>query len=140
MKFDENFGNLAKLKQTSTIREYQGHFEKPLSCVGRLLPSQQVSCFISGLKELLRVDLNQLLWSQMSFSTATTSMRENEESLPLSLSTSKTVKKLSLVELNERRNKGLYFNCDEKFAPGHRCKKLFFYWSELPWWTRRRFP
>ena len=32
---------------------------------------------------------------------------------------------MSLVELKERKEKGLCYNCNEKFAPGHRCKKLF---------------
>ena len=33
---------------------------------------------------------------------------------------------MSPTELKERRDKGLCFNCDKKFAPGHWCKKLFF--------------
>ena len=49
----------------------------------------------------------------------------------MSLSTSKTIKKLTPIELNERRTKGLCFNCDEKFVPGRRCKKLFF--IEVSW-------
>ncbi|KAL4204514.1 hypothetical protein AMTRI_Chr01g132400 [Amborella trichopoda] len=35
------------------------------------------------------------------------------------------IKRLSLAELSERRAKELCFNCNEKFGPGHRCKKLF---------------
>ncbi|KAJ0027159.1 hypothetical protein Pint_35705 [Pistacia integerrima] len=35
------------------------------------------------------------------------------------------IKKLSLAELRERREKGLCFNCNEKLGPGHQCKKLF---------------
>jgi len=27
--------------------------------------------------------------------------------------------------LKDRRDRGLCFNCDEKFSQGHRCKKLF---------------
>jgi hypothetical protein len=27
--------------------------------------------------------------------------------------------------LKYRRDRGLCFNCDDKFSPGHRCKKLF---------------
>ena len=38
-------------------------------------------------------------------------------------------KKLSPEEMKERREKGLYFNCDEKYLPGHRCAKLL--WLEL---------
>uniref|UniRef100_A0A2N9EDY9 Retrotransposon gag domain-containing protein n=1 Tax=Fagus sylvatica TaxID=28930 RepID=A0A2N9EDY9_FAGSY len=53
MEFDDNFGDLTKLKQIGTVREYEGYFERLLSRrlrVGRLPPSQQVGCFISGLK------------------------------------------------------------------------------------------
>lgn len=41
----------------------------------------------------------------------------------------KFIKQLSKFELEERRLKGLCFNCDEPFTRGHRCKKLF--WLEL---------
>ncbi|KAL0423984.1 UNVERIFIED_CONTAM: hypothetical protein Sradi_0933200 [Sesamum radiatum] len=33
-----------------------------------------------------------------------------------------TTRRLSPTELQERRTKGVCFNCDEKFGPGHRCK------------------
>ncbi|XP_022863881.1 uncharacterized protein LOC111383916 [Olea europaea var. sylvestris] len=36
------------------------------------------------------------------------------------------IKRLSPTELQDQRSRGLYFNCDEKFLSGHRCKKLFF--------------
>jgi len=35
------------------------------------------------------------------------------------------VRRLSPTELKDRRERGLCFNCDDKFSPGHRCKKLF---------------
>ncbi|KAK0572903.1 hypothetical protein LWI29_000220 [Acer saccharum] len=35
------------------------------------------------------------------------------------------VRRLSPTELQERRAKGLCYNCNERFVPGHRCKKLF---------------
>ncbi|GAV69136.1 hypothetical protein CFOL_v3_12637, partial [Cephalotus follicularis] len=35
------------------------------------------------------------------------------------------IKKLSPAQLKERREKGRCFNCNEKFGPGHRSKKLF---------------
>lgn len=34
-------------------------------------------------------------------------------------------RRLNEVEMKDRREKGLCFNCDEKFRPGHHCKKLF---------------
>ncbi|GMY23925.1 hypothetical protein FCV25MIE_19166 [Fagus crenata] len=35
------------------------------------------------------------------------------------------LKRLTPTELKERREKGLCYNCNERFVPGHRCKKLF---------------
>jgi hypothetical protein len=35
------------------------------------------------------------------------------------------VKRLSPTELKARRDRGLCFNCDERFIPGHHCNKLF---------------
>jgi hypothetical protein len=35
-------------------------------------------------------------------------------------------KKLTVAELEDRRSKGLCFNCDEKYVRGHRCKRLFY--------------
>ncbi|GAU35886.1 hypothetical protein TSUD_383780 [Trifolium subterraneum] len=39
--------------------------------------------------------------------------------------TSTPIKRLSPQELQTRREKGLCYNCDDKFAPGHRCKRSF---------------
>jgi hypothetical protein len=33
--------------------------------------------------------------------------------------------RLTAVEMAERREKGLCFNCDEIFSRGHRCQRLF---------------
>ena len=33
------------------------------------------------------------------------------------------IKRLTESELQSRKEKGLCFKCDEKFSPGHRCKK-----------------
>lgn len=38
---------------------------------------------------------------------------------------SPTIKRLSPAELQARREKGLCYNCDEKYIQGHRCKRLF---------------
>ena len=34
------------------------------------------------------------------------------------------IRRLSTEEMQERRSRSLCFNCDEKFVPGHRCRKL----------------
>lgn len=45
------FGYLTKLKQTGSVRQYQGQFERLLSRVDKLSSSQQVGCFTTGLKD-----------------------------------------------------------------------------------------
>ena len=38
----------------------------------------------------------------------------------------RTLRRLTAAEMAERREKGLCFNCDEKFSRGHRCQRLFY--------------
>ena len=40
-------------------------------------------------------------------------------------------KKLTLAEMDDRRAKGLCFNCDEIYVRGHRCSRLFFMEDDL---------
>ena len=39
------------------------------------------------------------------------------------------IKRPTPVELKVRREKGLCYNCDNKFAPGHKCKSNFFFFA-----------
>lgn len=48
-QYEDFFGDLTKLKQTGTIKEYQSQFERLLSRAGKLMPAQLVGYFISGL-------------------------------------------------------------------------------------------
>jgi hypothetical protein len=38
----------------------------------------------------------------------------------------RSLRRLTAAEMAERREKGLCFNCDEKFSRGHRCQRLFY--------------
>ena len=42
-------------------------------------------------------------------------------------SSAKSFKRLTPTEMEERRGKGLCYNCDEKFVPGHQrfCQRIF---------------
>lgn len=53
-QFHEFFGELTKLQQMGSVREYQSRFEQLLAKVGHLTPTRQVSCFVSGLKESIK--------------------------------------------------------------------------------------
>ncbi|RVW22785.1 putative polygalacturonase [Vitis vinifera] len=111
---------------------------------GKLNQSQQVACFIGGLKEGVRIDVQAmkpptlsaavgLAWlyevkyhKRSSFNLEpkkTVSTNSTVTSRPPS--STPAIRRLSPTELKERRDKGLCFNCDEKFALGHQCKKLF---------------
>lgn len=56
-QFYDYFGKLTKLQQTGTVKEYQSRFEHLLAKVGHLPPTRQVSCFESGLKEMIKADV-----------------------------------------------------------------------------------
>lgn len=43
-----------------------------------------------------------------------------------------TMKRLNHEELKERRRRRLFFNCDEIFVPGHKCKRLFYIEGYFP--------
>jgi hypothetical protein len=40
---------------------------------------------------------------------------------PTTPSTPLKIQKLTRAEMAERKLKGLYYNCDEKYFPGHKC-------------------
>lgn len=40
-------------------------------------------------------------------------------------------KRLTAAEMQQRRDKGLCYNCDEKFVLGHGCKKQMLYLLQL---------
>ena len=112
--------------------------------MGKLNQSQRVACFIGGLKEGVRIDVQAMkpptLFAAVGlaqFYEVKYQKRSNFNLEPKkAVSTNSTItccppsstpaiRRLSPMEMKERRDKGLCFNCDEKFAPGHRCKKLF---------------
>ncbi|RVW74901.1 hypothetical protein CK203_054589 [Vitis vinifera] len=143
-KFDDFFGDLTRLKQVGSVREYQSQFEKLLSRVGKLNQSQQVACFIGGLNEDVRIDVQAMKPPTLSATVGLARLYEvkyhkrssfnlepkktvstNSTVTSRPLSSTPAIRRLSPTEMKERRDKGLCFNCDEKFAPGHRCKKLF---------------
>ena len=55
--YDDSFGKLCKLWETSTERESQSHFKMLMGKAGVLTDEQETTCFISGLKEPLQADV-----------------------------------------------------------------------------------
>ncbi|OMO61303.1 Retrotransposon gag protein [Corchorus olitorius] len=135
-------GELVKLKQTESVDDYQRKFEQLSARAGSLTVDQEIEIFLSGLQEYIAVEVElhqprdlatpmSLAWlyerrSNSSSNKFASSQMKCTESV---LSRSPFVKRLSPSEIADRRSKGLCFNCDERFQPGHRCKKLF--WLEV---------
>lgn len=112
-----------------------------------------LSCFISGLKPHMKkevqalqpinlmqaVDFAKLREEKFSelrkyqryppysnnYSNSQPSSSNNPPLLPKPLSNI-PVKRLSASKLQDRRDKGLCYSCDEKFIPGHKCKSKIF--------------
>ena len=148
--YEDPMESLTKLRQTSNVVVYKGQFEALSNRIKGLLESHKLSCFLSGLKDEVRLPMKMLhpknlneafglakiqeeylnsshRGQRFSFDSAKLSIlgprlegkMESRLKLPL--------QRLSPAQMEERRRKGLCFNCDEKFQPGHHCKsaKLF---------------
>jgi hypothetical protein len=50
-QFYDPYGELTKLQQEGSVKDYQAKFEALLSKIGTLSLTQQVSCSVSGLEE-----------------------------------------------------------------------------------------
>lgn len=55
-QFCDFFVELTKLLQTVTVQDYNTQFEKLFAKFGQLPQSRQVSCFVSGLRDLICAD------------------------------------------------------------------------------------
>jgi hypothetical protein len=118
--------------------------------VGKLSLEHKLGCFISGLKDTIRIEVQASRPASLTAAVGLARLyeakqhdqrrgplsetRKNSNLPPMPSSTlirakNPQIKKLTPEEMKDRREKGLCFNCDEKYLPGHRCAKLF--WLEL---------
>ncbi|KAK0581846.1 hypothetical protein LWI29_018689 [Acer saccharum] len=151
-QFEDPFSQLIRLKQTSTVIEYQTRFERVLAKVGNLAQDKKVSCFVTGLRDSIRTDVQAHCPSTLTIAIGLAKLYEARDQAqkkpnqsvvrsarpaPTSnnsnFSTTTTIKRMTPEELNERRRNGLCFHCNDKYSPGHNCAKLFrieAYWEE----------
>ncbi|KAL0394891.1 UNVERIFIED_CONTAM: hypothetical protein Slati_4455300 [Sesamum latifolium] len=138
--FDNHQAVLFKLRQRGTVADYQAEFEHTCNCVVGLSPEAILNCFISGLRLDIQWELAVLQPSSLSQALGLARLVESKlgdtrSSRPppppirppaLLLSPpgppALPTRRLSPVELQDRGARGLCFNCDEKFGPGHKCK------------------
>lgn len=142
--FDEA---LSKIKQTRSLRDYHREFERLQNKVNGWTQKALIGTYMGGLKdsisdtirmfkpttlkaaiEYARMRDDQLQRSRRhnTFSTARVAAppttTETKTLVPNSAS-SGIPKKLSWEEMRTKRSLGLCFSCDERYTPGHRCRK-----------------
>ncbi|XP_077225809.1 uncharacterized protein LOC143859017 [Tasmannia lanceolata] len=136
-EYEDPEGALAKLHQTTTVAAYVDEYEMLSDRVEGLPESFRLKNFISGLKEEIRDTVQLLRPSTIDEAIALASIKDKKKktsfisskSVPNtyhpkhpSLNKNPAVRTISHAEMKDRRERGLCYNCDEKFIPGHRCK------------------
>ena len=152
--YDDGFGELCELRQTSTVTDYQSRFERLLGKARKLTDQKETACFLSGLKETLRVDVPAQNPSTLSSAISLAQIYEgkvqdgkngpNEFRPSLFANNSPSqgarvtngddkkgnkgeipVRHFTPTALQKRREQGLRFHFDEFYSFNHACKWLF---------------
>nr|GFB41069.1 hypothetical protein [Tanacetum cinerariifolium] len=126
----------------SSVAQYQSEFEKLMNRVTNVSESLLISFYISGLKPAIQRELviskptslgNAFAlarvtkarfadhWSTLDVATMRGANTVNQTPTLLPLA----IKWISPAERQERHNKGLCFNCDNKWVRGHKCYGKF---------------
>ena len=145
---------LKRLRQTTIVAVYKAEFEAVSNRIKGLSPLHKLSYFLSGLKDEIHLPVRMLNPQSLNAafglakiqeeyvmsckrsvkyqqdlgknsilglpkSNGSNGMVETKPSIP--------IKRITLAQMDERRKKGLCYNCDEKWGPGHKCgnAKLF---------------
>ncbi|KAK9081672.1 hypothetical protein Syun_030890 [Stephania yunnanensis] len=140
--------SLFKLKQSSSLEQYIEDFEALSTRTTGLSQLNLLNCFISGVKDDIQRELlllrPQTLREAMGMAkvvndklaaakpipskfTPRFNPTPNLISQPKPTTTTPTpplpIRRLTPVEMRARREKGLCYNCDDKFVPGHKCNR-----------------
>lgn len=145
----ENFaGKLSKLRQLSTVLDYQREFQRLSNRVKGLSESYLISLYLSGLRDDIRVGAQKLNPTNLPDAFNFARLQEEESSLwrkwvwtengkpNMGVVTNEprpsvpAIKKLTPNEARERRERGLCYHCDERYTPNHHCKTQNLFWVE----------
>nr|CAD1843957.1 unnamed protein product [Ananas comosus var. bracteatus] len=140
--FDDPMAELKNLKQTGTVMEYQDKFDTLLNRVE--LSEEYAELAVDGQGKAYKggtragMNTSSLLSTPKGFNNSSmspaprTPRNSNHQGLlgaaPMPI---KPARNVSNVAFDERRAKGLCFWCEEKYTPGHQCKKKQLYKIEL---------
>ncbi|XP_026459667.1 uncharacterized protein K02A2.6-like [Papaver somniferum] len=149
--YEDAGAKLAKIKQSGSYVEYCEEFERLSNLVDNLPEEFLVSCFLSGLKDEVRLETQSHTPINLHDAMAIGRLQDKKVTLrkksyriapktpsvvntsrpfnsraPISSSKPMTetpvVRRLTQAEAEERRKQQLCYNCDEKWHRGHRCK------------------
>ncbi|XP_059456454.1 uncharacterized protein LOC132186493 [Corylus avellana] len=153
--YDDPMEALSKLKQTTSVDDYKERFEALSNRVRGIDDHNRVSCFLGGLKDEIRLPVRMFKPQSLLAAYGLAKVQEehvlngrrfkgsggnfSSPSIPrgggvnsqnLTLGTPKAtvpVQKISQAQMEDRRRKGLCYNCDAKWQYGHKCQnpKLF---------------
>jgi hypothetical protein len=129
-----HLGRLTKLKQSGTVEDFIAAFERLAFRTEGMTDAFFCECFISGLKEEVRAHV--LMARPTTWVEATKKAKEAQQIVssqnrkpsffPLPKPVNPTtpfaplkIQKLTQAEMDERKIKGLCYNCDDKYFPGH---------------------
>ncbi|XP_042498829.1 uncharacterized protein LOC122077099 [Macadamia integrifolia] len=139
-EFEDHQGAIAKLTQSTTVADYQSWFETLANRTSNITSAFLVSCFISSVRPdiccevlafrpslmahvvgLARLQEAKLLDGRRSFSRLPPPAR------PLLLPASSSplhfpIRRFTPMDMQNCREQGLCYNCNERFVSGHRCK------------------
>lgn len=141
-------GQLSKLRQTSIVVVYMAQFESLMNEITVQSEDALINFFLAGLKSeiqefmlihmpttlrraLVEAKILEARQCGKGFKGGGYITAKKSELLlktpPASGTTVPIVRRtLTIEERRERTVKGLFFNCDEQYAPGHRCKGRLF--------------
>ncbi|KAK6918453.1 Retrotransposon gag domain [Dillenia turbinata] len=155
---EDFYGELTKLTQTGSVKDYQLQFNRLLARAGNLTEQQQISCFVSGLKEAIRADVRATNPQSLPHAASLARLFETKHQAPRRINTSDDpegptyqnlpsdspipmtttptnnppIKRLTPAEIHERRSKNLCFNCDETYKLGHSSSSSLVSFTRLP--------
>lgn len=140
---------LVKLTQTSTVADYRQKFDELANRITGVSNSFLLSCFIAGLREDIRHEVKAFKPHTLAQTVGLARLQEQKlatrnmgsrprgvaspmvthhynsgltSPAPVMQSGSPGVRRLTAREMQERRQKNLCYNCDEKWSAQHRCK------------------
>jgi hypothetical protein len=142
-----HLGHLKKLKQLGIVEDFIVAFEHLAFRIEGMFDAFVRKCFISGLKG--EIWAHVLMDQPDIWVEATKRVKESQQVVssqnrkpsfipqpklvnPTTPFAPLTIQNLTRDEMVERQLKGLCYNCDDKYFPGHKCKeqKIFMAISE----------